>query len=442
VDVAAWLRELGLERYEQAFRENDIASAVLPELTDYDLKDLGVSLGHRRLLLKAIRALADDQAGHGPAEGAHASDTPPQPSLGTEAERRQLTVLFCDLVGSTELAARLDPEDMGGVIRAYHRCCSEMVARWGGHVAKYMGDGVLAYFGWPQAHEDDAERAVRAGLAILDGVRSLRPQPDLRLQVRIGITTGPVVVGELIGAGEAQERSVVGEPPNLAARLQALAEPDAVVIGRGTRRLIGDLFELADLGTHELKGFGRPVRAWRVLGEGRAESRFEALHAASLTPLVGRDEELALLLRRWEQARDGEGQVVLLSGEPGIGKSRLTRALQQELAEGTYTRVLHFCSPYHQNSVLYPVIDHLKRAAQFRRDDSDAQKLEKLERLLAQSTEDLGWDVPLLAALVAIPTGGRYPSLDLTPERQKARTLEALVAQAESLARQRPVLAL
>jgi predicted ATPase len=305
-----------------------------------------------------------------------------------------------------------------------------------------MGDGVLAYFGWPRAHEDDAERAVRAGLGIVEAVGGLRPQPDLQLQVRIGIATGQVVVGELIGAGEAQERSVVGETPNLAARLQALAEPDAVVIGRRTRRLVGGLFELADLGTHELKGFARPVSAWRVLGEGRAEGRFEALRAATLTPLVGREEELALLLRRWERAKEGEGQAVLLSGEPGIGKSRLTRALQQQLAEETYTRLLHFCSPYHQNSALYPVIDHLQRAAQVERDDSDERKLDKLEGLLAQSTEDLRGDVPLLAALLSIPTGERHPPLDLAPEQQKARTLERLVAQVEGLARRQPVLTL
>ena len=343
MDVSNWLRSLGLERYEQAFRDHEIDWEVLPELNEADLERLGLPLGPRKKLLKAIASR--------PAEPGPATVTPAAAPVATpEAERRQLTVMFCDLVGSTALSARLDAEELGEVIRAYQERVGAEVRRFEGHVAKYMGDGVLAYFGWPQAHEDDAERAIRAGLAIIDAVRGLRPRPDLTPQVRIGIATGPVVVGELIGSGEAQERAVVGETPNLAARLQALAEPDAVVIGRRTRRLVGDLFDLADLGTHHVKGFGRPVPAWRVLGEGRAEGRFEALRAGVLTPLVGRDEELALLRRRWEQAREGEGQIMLLSGEPGIGKSRLTRALQQELAEEDYTRLLHFCSPYRRGT--------------------------------------------------------------------------------------------
>jgi predicted ATPase/class 3 adenylate cyclase len=435
MEIAAWLRALGLERYEAAFRENEIDWEVLSELNEADLEKLGLPLGPRKKLLKAI---ANRSAEPGPA-----SVTPAVPPMATpEAERRQLTVMFCDLVGSTALSQWLEAEELGDLIRAYHERVSAEVRRFEGHVAKYMGDGVLAYFGWPRAHEDDAERAVRAGLGIVEAVGGLRPQPDLELQVRIGIATGQVVVGELIGAGEAQERSVVGETPNLAARLQALAEPNGVVIGRRTRRLVGGLFELADLGTHEVKGFARQVRAWRVLCEGLAESRFDALHAGVLTPLVGREEELALLLRRWERAKEGEGQAVLLSGEPGIGKSRLTRALQQQLTEEAYTRLLHFCSPYHQDSVLYPVIDHLQRAGQLEQHDSDEQKLEKLEGLLAQSTEDPRKDVPLIAALLSIPTSGRYPPLELRPEQQKARTLERLVAQVEGLARRQPVLAL
>jgi class 3 adenylate cyclase/predicted ATPase len=433
--VADWLRSLGLEQYEPAFRENEIDWAVLSELTEADLEKLGLPLGPRKKLLKAI---AGRFAGSGPTSVTEAAP----PAIMPAAERRQLTVMFCDLVGSTALSERLDAEELGDLVRGYAERVRAQVEQFEGHIAKYMGDGVLAYFGWPQAHEDDAERAIRAGLAIVEAVRGLRPFPDITPQVRIGIATGLVVVGELIGSGEAKERSVVGETPNLAARLQALAEPNAIVIGRRTRALIGNLFELADLGTHDVKGFGRPVRAWRVLGEGRAEGRFEALRAASLTPLVGREEELAFLLRRWERALDGEGQVVLLSGEPGIGKSRLTRALRQELAEESYTGVLHFCSPYHESSALYPLTEHLQRAAQFERGDGDERKLAKLERLLDQSTEDLRGAVPLLAGLLSIPTGVRYPALDLAPEQQKARTLEALVAQVEGLARRRPVLAL
>jgi class 3 adenylate cyclase/predicted ATPase len=439
VDLGAWLRDLGLERYEQTFRDNDIAPAVLPELTDRDLKDLGVSLGHRRLLLKAIRALA---GGLSLAESAHAADTPPQPALRSVAERRQLTVLFCDLVGSTALAARLDPEDMGRAIRAYQECCSEVVERWGGHVAKYMGDGVLAYFGWPQAHEDEAERAVRAGLAIIAALARLETPAGEPLGARVGIGTGLVMVGELIGEGVAQEQTVVGETPNLAARLQGLAAPGSVVISQATRRLVGGLFELTDLGLQRLKGFAEPLAAWRVDGEGRAEGRFEALHGVRLTPLVGRDHELGILLERWGWAKDGDGQVVLLSGEPGIGKSRIIRALRERLGDEPYTPLSHYCSPHHTNSALYPVIALLERAARLDRDEPPEAQLAELEAVLGRASDRRDEVAPLIAALLGIPTGDRYPGLILTPEVQKRRTLQALVDQLAGLAAQQPVLAL
>jgi class 3 adenylate cyclase len=278
-------------------------------------------------------------------------------------------VLFCDLVGSTELSAKLDPEDLGRVIRAYHGACAEVMERWGGHVAKYMGDGVLAYFGWPQAHEDEAERAVRAGLDLVAAVAGLATPDDASLAARVGIATGRVVVGELIGAGAAQEETVVGETPNLAARLQGLAAPGSVVISQATRRLVGDLFELADLGPQRLKGFAEPILAWRVVRTSAAESRFEAMHSAGLTPLVGREHELGILLERWGWAKDGDGQVVLIAGEPGIGKSRLVRALREHLADEPYTPLSCYCSPYHTNSALYPVIGLLERAAQLDRDE-------------------------------------------------------------------------
>jgi class 3 adenylate cyclase len=358
VDIAAWLHGLGLQQYEQAFRDNAIDAAVLPELTADDLKDLGVNLvGHRRRLLTAIAALHGDD---GPAPPAPAGQAAP----ASAAERRQLTVMFCDLVGSTELATRFDPEDLREIIALYHRAVTDIVAGFDGFVSRYMGDGVLVYFGFPQAHEDDAERAVRAGLGAVDAVGRLDIK-SVKLQARVGIATGLVVVGDLIGAGSAQEQTVVGETPNLAARLQALAEPDAVVIAAGTRRLVGDLFEYRDLGAVEVKGIAGPVPACQVLRPSGVASRFEALRASSLTPLIGRDEEIDLLLRRWARAKAGDGQVVLISGEPGLGKSRITAELVACLRDEPHIRLRYFCSPYHQDSALYPFIDQLGRTAGF-----------------------------------------------------------------------------
>jgi class 3 adenylate cyclase len=358
-----------------------------------------------------------------------------------EAERRQLTVMFCDLVGSTALSARLDPEDLRTVVGAYHRCCAGVIEGSGGYVAKYMGDGVLAYFGYPRADEHDAERAVRAGLALVEAVAGLDTLAGARLQVRVGIATGLVVVGDLIGQGAAQEQAVVGETPNLAARLQAMAEPATVVIAASTRRLTGGLFDYEDLGTVEIKGLAAPVTAARVLRESAAESRFEALRTAG-TPLVGRDEELALLQRRWQHAKNGEGSVVLVSGEPGIGKSRLAQSLVERLAGEPHTRLRSFCSPHHQDSALYPTITQLERAAGFRREDTADERLDKLEAVLAQATNDLGESVPLIAALLSLPAGERYPPLNLTPQKQKEKTLQVLVAQVARLAARQPALML
>src|SRR3954447_2806665 len=320
VDIGIWLRGLGLERYEQAFRANDVDGQILPKLTVEDLAALGVaSVGHRRKLLEAIAALS---SGAPSAVGAR-----PRPAAVPvprhAAQRRQLTVMFVDLVGSTALSGRLDPEEMHEILESYQDAVSAEVTRFGGHVAKYMGDGVLAYFGWPRAYEDAAERAVRAGLAAAGAVCLLRVGEGEALAARVGIATGLVVIGHFAGRDAAHEEAVAGETPNLAARLQELAEPGAVVVAESTRRLLGDLFEFEDLEPRALRGFTEPVRGWRVLGEGRAEGRFEALHGSQLTPFVGRDPELDLLLERWKRARAGEGQVVLLGGEPGIGKSRL-----------------------------------------------------------------------------------------------------------------------
>jgi class 3 adenylate cyclase/predicted ATPase len=449
VDIAAWLRGLGLERYEPVFRDNEIDAAVLPELTDEHLKELGLPLGPRLKLLKAIATLyaaPGDRRGApcpGGAEQAAEDEARSPPAVtASEAERRQLTVLFCDLVASTELATRLDPEDLREVIRAYQDACAGAIVRFEGHVAKFMGDGVLAYFGWPRAHEGEAERAVCAGLQAVRAIGALAPCAGLPLQTRVGIATGLVVVGDLVGEGAAQEQAVVGETPNLAARLQALAEPGTVVVDPATRRLLGELFEYADAGVHRLKGFAAPVRAWRVLGSGRAEGRFEARHAAGLTPLVGREHELGLLLDRWRQATEGEGQVVLLCGEPGVGKSRLVRALRERLGEQSLTPLSHFCSPYHQGSALHPIIGLLERGAGLARDDPPERQLDKLEALIALATDNVGAVAPLLADLLAIPSGGRYPPLALSPQRRKERTLAALLTQLEGLAARQPVLAL
>jgi len=418
MDIAAWLRGMSLEQYEPVFRANEIDPRVLPNLTAEDLKDLGVSLvGHRRRLLDAIAALRTEAPA---ASTAVSRETPPL----AEAERRQLTVMFCDLVGSTALAARLDPEDLREVIGAYHRAVAEIVAGFDGFVAKYMGDGVLVYFGYPRAHEDDAERAVRAGLGVIDAVGRLDVK-SVNLQARVGIATGLVVVGDLIGEGSAQEQSVAGETPNLAARLQALAEPDAVVIAASTRRLLGELFEYRDLGAVEVKGIAAPVLAWQVLRPSAIASRFEALRGSALTPLVGRDEELDLLLRRWARAKAGDGQVVLVSGEPGIGKSRLAAAVAERLHAEPHLRLRYFCSPYHQDSALYPFIDQLGRAAGFARDDPPAARLEKLEAVLALAAPP-DEDVALLADLLSLPASERHPLPNLSPQRKKERTLEAL----------------
>jgi predicted ATPase/class 3 adenylate cyclase len=438
VDIAAWLRELGLERYEEAFRENEIDAEILPKLTADDLKDLGVTtVGHRRKLLEAIAALAE------PASAPQAEPSTPAVAAPNarpaEAERRQLTVLFCDLVGSTELAARLDPEDLREVMRAYQAACADVVGRFEGYVAMFLGDGVLAYFGWPRAHEDDAERAVRAGLQLVQDVARLEPRAGIRLQARVGVATGHVVVGDLISEGVSDRDAVSGDTPNLAARLQAVTAPGSVVISSSTRRLVGGLFELDDLGPQRLKGFAEPLSAWRVSGESPAEGRFEARHSAGLTPLVGREEEIALLLRRWEQAREGEGQVVLLSGEPGIGKSRIVRELRERIAE-PHVRLTHQCSPYHQTSPLHPVVEHLERAAGFERDDPPEARLAKLDALLARGTDKLDQAVPLVAALLGIPTNDRYRLPELTPQRQKQLTLEALADQLEGLSAEQPVL--
>jgi class 3 adenylate cyclase len=435
--VTEWLASLGLSEHAQRFEEERIDAEVLAELTDQDLQDLGLPLGHRRKILKAIRELPTSAS---PATRSESGAVPRSAGVSQDtAERRQLTVMFCDLVGSTALSTRLDPEDLRGIISAYHRCCADLVERNGGFVAKYMGDGVLAYFGYPRAHEHDAEHAVQAALALIEAVPKLATPAGVPLQVRVGIATGLVVVGDLIGTGAAQEQAVVGETPNLAARLQGLAEPGAVVIAAATRRLTGGLFDYRDLGTVALKGFAEDVAAWQVLGASGTESRFEALRATT-TPLVGRDEDLDLMLRRWERAKQGDGQVVLISGEPGIGKSRIAQTIAERISAEPHTRLRYFCSPHHQDSALYPSITQLERATGFRREDTPEERLDKLEAVLARGTNDVSGVAPLFADLLSIPTGDRYPPLNLTPQKRKEKTLQAQLAQIEGLSGRQPVL--
>jgi class 3 adenylate cyclase/predicted ATPase len=431
--ITDWLEKLGMSEYAQRFAENAIDFSVLPDLTDQDLEKLGVLLGHRRKMLRAIAELKIvDKA---PPTPDTAASAPPASAKMDTAERRQVTVMFSDLVGSTALSARVDPEDLREVISAYQKCVADIVQRFGGYVAKYMGDGVLVYFGYPQAHEDDAERAVRAGLELVTAVIGLKTHEAL--QTRVGIATGLVVVGDLIGSGDAQERGIVGETPNLAARLQGVAESNAVVIAESTRKLLGNLFELEDLGTPDLKGITGSVRAWAVLRAASVESRFEALHAGGLTGLVGREEELELLLRRWSKAKTGEGQVVLLSGEAGIGKSRLTAELLERLAGEPHTRLRYFCSPQHTDSAFYPIISQIQRAAALTRDDTTQAKLDKVDALLASTSKQ---DAALFAEMLSLPNDGRYLTLELAPQQRRHRMIEALTAQVAALSRQKPVL--
>jgi class 3 adenylate cyclase/predicted ATPase len=427
--IVEWLEKLGMSEYAQRFAENGISVAALNHLTDQDLKEVGVLLGHRRIILAAIAELARPA---GPvARPIAGSEARPR----DDAERRQITVMFSDLVGSTALAATMDPEDLREVISAYQKCVAETVRGLGGFVAKYLGDGVLVYFGYPQAHEDDAERAVRAGLEAVAAVHGLNS--SFPLQTRVGIATGLVVVGDLIGSGEAQERGIIGETPNLAARLQGIAEPNAVVIAESTRKLLGDLFELEDLGRRDLKGIAGPVPVWIALRPSSAESRFDALHGNQLTALVGRDEELELLRRGWDEARSGNGRVVLVGGEAGIGKSRLTAAIAENLADEPHMRLRFFCSPHHQDSALHPFITQLERAAGFARDDTAEEKRAKLDALFAPGTHNVT-DLTLIAELMSLPNGAA--DLNLSPQRKREMLFDALLRQLETYSRGRAIL--
>ena len=436
-----WLDSIGLGRYEPTFTKSAIDTDVLPELTEGDLEKLGIPLGDRKRLIRAIKATAG-----GPPLALISSEVGENASNDyspmVAAERRHLTVMICDLVGSTALSAQLDPEDMGAVIDAFQATCVRITRAFDGFIADFRGDGILAYFGYPRAHEDDAERTVRAGLDIAAAVARLKTRAEEPLSVRIGIATGLVVVGDIGGPGASREHTVVGDTPSLAARLQALAEPGTVVVAASTRRLLSDLFRLRDLGLHRVEGIAEPIAAWAVDGASASASRFEAVHSAGLAELIGREEEIDFLLKRQRLAWKGEGQVVLISGEPGIGKSRLAAALEEHIAGEPHTNLRYQCSAHHTNSALYPFITQLERAAGFKPDDTPEQRLDKLEAPLA-ITASRGQDTaPLFAALLSIPFGDRYPRLALNPAQQRRRTLTALLDQFENLARQKPILLL
>jgi class 3 adenylate cyclase/predicted ATPase len=442
INVTDWLRSLGLEQYARAFRDNDLDGEVLPEVNADDLIAIGItSIGHRRKLLAAIAALKSKVATAG--TGASADPIPslfPVSAVPADAERRQLTVMFCDLVGSTALSAQLDPEELSSVIGAFQKACASAVGTFGGSIAKYMGDGALVYFGYPEAHEEDAERAVRAGLALLDAMAAMQLPMPVQPQVRIGIATGLVVVGELIGEGASQERVAVGETLNLAARIQAAASPNSIAVGELTFRLAGASFEYENLGPHEFKGIPDATRLWRVLGESGARGRFDTRVVKGLTPLVGRAEELGLLRRRWDHAKDGDGQLILVSAPAGFGKSRMTEAFREQLGDSPISYLQYLASPFYVNTPFYPFIKRLEWTAGIVRTDSESEKLDKLEGILQGSEETKREAAPLLAALLSIPLGDRYPRLQINELVQKQRTMEVLEEQLVLLSSGGPVL--
>ena len=436
--VTEWLEQLGLGQYVQVFAENDIDLRSLPKLTEQDLKDLGVSLGHRRVFQDAISTLGNQSFTSGAAPGS-ADVSASRPQAG-QAERRQLSVMFCDLVGSTALSERLDLEAYRELLVVYQGAARKAIEGYDGYIARYMGDGLLVYFGYPIAHEDDAERAVRAGLDVVEAVSGLSAPNDVELQVRIGIATGRVVAGDIVGEGASEERAVLGETPNLAARLQGLAAPNSVIIAEATSRLVEGRFELEALEPQAVKGLSETVRSYQARAI-RPSSRFEAATARGLSRFVGRQSELELLTERWAEAKEGKGQVVLLCGEAGIGKSRMLRELRECVGEEAHTTLRYQCSPYGIKTAFSPIIEQLQQSAGFTRADSAPQKLDKLERQLSLALDNISLAAPLLAALLSLP-GERYPPLSMTPQRQKLETIAVLVAQLEGLARQRPLLVL
>jgi class 3 adenylate cyclase/tetratricopeptide (TPR) repeat protein len=443
--IESWLKDLDLGKYTEIFLKNDVDYRALPHLTEADLRELGVSLGHRKIMLAAIACLGGRSASAEPKISASARTQEgdrkrPPPAEIAEAERRLLTILFCDLVGSSHLIEKLDPEDARDVLRRYQDAVAGSITRYGGHVAKYLGDGILAYFGWPTAHEDQAERAVRAGLEALAAVRSVVPPEQAPLEARVGIATGWVVVGDLIGTSGCETSAVAGHTPNLAARLQQKAEPGQLLVSEATLRLVGGAFATEDIGQTHLKGIEQPVRLYRIVAEREVDSRFEAAHFAALSPFIGRVHELGLLLERWALACTGQGQAVLVSGEAGIGKSRLIQVLEEEANRAPHELIRIQCSPYHQNSAFYPVIQRLARAAGFATDDTAEQRLDKLEALLTHNNEDIEAVAAVYTELLSLDTLGRYQPLKLAPQKLKELTVQTLLNRLTLISQRLPAL--
>ncbi len=436
-DIQSWLSDIGLAKYASVFAEAEIDLETLPDLVEDDLRELGLPLGPRRKIWGAIGRLGGppDQA---PRLTDPATAPAVEPGLAppSDAERRHLTVMFVDLVGSTEMATRMDAEDMRDVITSYQNTVAGVVSGCEGFVAKFMGDGVLCYFGWPRANEDDAERAVRAGLSIIDAVKITQAPNGSPLSTRVGIATGVVIVGDLIGSGATQEAAVVGETPNLAARLQGIAGENQLVVAKETQRLLGTIFDLARLDGQDLKGISGPVDAYRVEGEATVQSRFAARQSGTLTPIIGREREIELMTERWAMARSGQGQLALVTGEAGIGKSRITQAVIDAVAKEDHTRMTYQCSPYHADSAFYPVIQQMSFAAGVAPSDSPDVRLDKLEALLGADQDTLRLVVPLLG----LDGVSRYGALDLTPAQQRARTMQALAGLLVRQAAEKPVL--
>ncbi len=428
-EIAKWLDELGLEKYLSTFEDAEIDFETLADLEEDDLKELGLPLGPRRKAWRAIQRLGSIATA---SESTPHADTP----SSSDAERRHLTVMFVDLVGSTEMATKLDTEDMRDVITSYQNTVAGVVSRYEGFVAKFMGDGVLCYFGWPRANEDDAERAVRAGLSIIDVVKITKAPNGTPLSTRVGIATGVVIVGDLIGSGATQEAAVVGETPNLAARLQGVAGLNQLVVAKETQRLLGAIFDLSRLEGQDLKGIAGPVDAYRVEGEATVQSRFAARQSGGMTAIVGREREIELMTERWALTRSGQGQMAIVSGEAGIGKSRITQAVIDEVAKDDHTRITFQCSPYHADSAFYPVTQQMSFAAGIAPSDSPDLRLDKLEAALDADQDTLR----LVSPLLGLDGEARYGALDLTPAQQRAKTMQALAGLLVRQAAEKPVL--